>query len=215
MVVNVVFLGPPGCGKGTQAALVAQELGYKKVSTGDLLREIAKKDNAIGREIKDILSRGDLVSSQIVDKLIDSFISDNLDINGIVFDGYPRNIEQAESLNRILLKYNSGVDKIFNFAVSDDVLIKRITGRYTCNSCGSIYNNFFNKTIVKDVCDKCHSYDFNKRSDDSEEVVIERLKIFKDSTAPLLDYYGEKIIKIDAEQSVSLISKEILQNLID
>lgn len=211
MVKNLVFLGPPGCGKGTQAELLANNYGYVKVSTGDLLRSVAKQENELAKKIAHILSQGGLVSDEIVNKLIEQFYSDNLDVSGVILDGYPRSIKQAESLDVALRGYKSEVDIVFYFDLHEDILIKRITGRYTCNKCGMIYNKFFSNTLVDGKCDKCHSDDFNKRSDDSKEIIKKRLKVYKDSTVPLLEYYKEKLIKIDAEKSVDLISELILK----
>ncbi len=214
MMKNVIFLGPPGCGKGTQAALLTAKLDYVKVSTGDLLREIAKQDNELARKIHSILSQGALVSNEIVNQLIERFYAENKNTNGVILDGYPRSIEQAQSLELILKKNNNEVSKVFYFDIAEDTLVKRITGRYICNSCGAIYNSFFHNTKLPGNCDKCHSADFNKRSDDSKEVIVERLQVFKNLTTPLLEYYSNKLVRIDAEQSVKLISNQVLKNLI-
>lgn len=213
MQKNVVLLGPPGCGKGTQAALFAQRKKYIKVSTGDLLRKIATQENKLAKEVASILTQGALVPDKMVDELIERFYADNQDASGVILDGYPRSVKQAQSLENILQKYKTAVDLVLYFDLDEDVLVKRITGRYICNGCGAIYNKFFSNTMIKDKCDKCYSDDFNKRSDDSKEVIRERLKVYKNSTAPLLDYYKEKIIKINAEQSVDLVSKIIMKYL--
>ncbi|MCT4635601.1 MAG: adenylate kinase [Rickettsiales bacterium] len=213
MLKNVVLLGPPGCGKGTQAALLEEKNKYVKVSTGDLLRKIAKQENALAKNIASTLSQGGLVSDEIVNELIEQFYNNNKDVPGVILDGYPRNVKQAQSLEVILKQYKSVVDVVFYFDLDEEVLVKRITGRYICNDCGEIYNKFFSNDVTINKCGKCHSSNFSQRSDDSEEVVKERLKIYNRSTAPLLEYYKSKLIRIDAEQSVDSISKRIVEYL--
>ncbi len=210
---NVIFLGPPGCGKGTQAALLVKNYGYIKVSTGDLLREIAKKEDNLGKEILSILTQGILVSDEIVNRLIERFYEENQKSQGVILDGYPRSIQQAKSLELILKGYDLDVDVVFYFDLPEENLVKRIIGRYTCSECGAIYNKFFSNTIVEGKCDKCNSIHFNKRTDDSERVVKDRLKVYKESTVPLLEHYKKKLIKINAEQSVDLLSKLIVSYL--
>ena len=206
---NLVFLGPPGCGKGTQAIMLADKLGYKRVSTGDLLRKIAKEQSPFGKNIHEILTNGNLVSDDMVNKLIDDFYNEIKVPYNVILDGYPRTIAQAKTLDIILEKYSTEVNQVFHFNVDEDVLVKRITGRYTCDNCGAIYNSFFCATKSKDKCDKCGSTKFNKRSDDSKEVVLNRLRIFKTSTEPLLDYYSKKLISIDAKQSAQQVFEQI------
>ena len=210
---NVIFLGPPGCGKGTQAALLSSELAYVKVSTGDLLREIAKQENEFGKKIKATLEQGVLVSNEMVNHLIDDFYKKNTNVEGVILDGYPRTVEQGKSLELILQHYKTKIDLVFYFNITEDVLIKRITGRYACVDCGAIYNSFFYNTKVMGKCDKCEGTDFTKRSDDSEKVVIDRLKIFNSQTALLLEYYGNKLVRIEATQPAELISKQIIEKL--
>ena len=210
---NVIFLGPPGCGKGTQADRLISALGYIQVSTGNLLRNIAKQKDAFGEKIQRILSQGILVDDEIVNQLIDDFYEKIGSVQGVVLDGYPRSIKQAESLEVILKKCNSKIDAVFYFNIAEDILVKRIVGRYTCANCGAIYNKFFSNTKIPGQCDKCKSDKFNERSDDSEAVIVERLKVFNHTTAPLLDYYADKLIKLEADQSVDSLSTKILESL--
>lgn len=210
---NVVFIGPPGCGKGTQASVLIEQYGYIKVSTGDLLRDIAKKNDDFGNKIRSLLERGVLVSDEIVNDLISHFYQQNEDKKGVIFDGYPRSISQAKSLDLMLNHYNTAIDVVFYFDIAEEILVKRITGRYTCTECGAIYNQFFSNTKIQGECDMCHSKSFNKRADDTEIIIKERLKVYNKSTAPLLEYYKDKITKIDAIQSVELVSKVIMDYL--
>ena len=210
---NLIFLGPPGCGKGTQAERISK-FGYIKLSTGELFREMAKQDTELGKNISKTLTRGDLVSDEMVNQLINDFYYKASDKHNIVLDGYPRNVEQAKVLDSILVKYNAQIDKVFHFAASNDALVKRVTGRYTCNDCGMIYNSSFYASTISGKCDECGSTNLNKRSDDSIKVIQNRLDIFKKSTEPLLVYYEDRLINIDAEQSADLVSKDIMQHLI-
>lgn len=210
---NLIFFGPPGCGKGTQAIMLVDKLGYKRISTGDLLRSIAKEDSALGREINTILSNGNLVNDDLVNKLIDDFYNKLELPYKAILDGYPRTIEQAKALDLILKKYNTEVNQVFHFNVVDDILVKRVTGRYTCDDCGAIYNSFFCATKSEYKCDKCGSSRLSKRSDDSEEVVINRLRVFRSATEPLLDYYNKKLISIDAEQSAEEVFEQIVTSV--
>ncbi len=211
---NLIFLGPPGCGKGTQAKIISSKLGYTKLSTGDLLRIIAQQNTKLGNEVNQTLTRGDLVADEMVNQIIDDFYEKASVADKIVLDGYPRSVDQAKALDAILNKYNAEVNEVFYFNVSDDTLIKRIAGRYTCNNCGKIYNSFFCETRIPGKCDDCGSVSFNKRSDDSKEVVVNRLEVFKSSTEPLLEYYSSKLLNIDAEQSAELVSSNIMKYLV-
>lgn len=213
MLKNIVLLGPPGCGKGTQAALLVDKYKYIKVSTGDLLRKIAKEESVLAKNIGSILSQGGLVPDEIVNELIEQFYNNNQDISGVILDGYPRSVRQAQSLEVILQHYKSVVDVVFYFDLNEEVLIKRITGRYACNDCGEIYNKFFSNNLNKSECSKCHSSNFSQRSDDSEEVIKKRLKVYNSSTPPLLEYYKKELIRIDADQSADSISKIMAEYL--
>jgi adenylate kinase len=211
---NVIFLGPPGCGKGTQAAMLVSHFGYIKLSTGDLLRDVAKQDTAFAKEVKDIMAQGNLVSDDIVNRLIDDFYSKNTEIKGVILDGYPRNINQAKTLEETLNKYHQKIDKVFYFDLDETILVKRITGRYSCTDCGAIYNEYFHKTKIDGKCDNCQGVNFIKRSDDSEDIIIERLKIFRNFIEELLSYYEDKLIKLEADKPKDLLSSKMIQYLL-
>lgn len=208
---NIILLGPPGCGKGTQSKMLSEELGFLELSTGHLFRNIAKEKNELGDKIKDILSSGKLVGDELVDQLVDDFYKKNSSAKGVILDGYPRSTNQANSLKVILEKYNSKIDLVLYFDLDENLLVKRIIGRYTCEKCGSIYNSFFNNTKVDNICDQCGSEELNKRSDDSEEVVIERLKVYKSNTKPLLDYYSDHLVTLDASCSKEDVFEQMLK----
>lgn len=213
MVSSIIFLGAPGCGKGTQASVVQKKLNYLHVSTGDLLRKIVSEESEIGNKLKAILASGALVSDEMVNTIIDDFYSKNSKAEGVILDGYPRNVEQAILLESILKKFDSKITKVFYFEINEEIVIKRITGRYTCSQCNTVYNKYFNTTKMANECDVCHAHEFDQRSDDTEEVVRNRLKIFHESTQPLLEYYKDKLVKINADQSLGEVSAEILENL--
>ncbi|MGB4192180.1 MAG: nucleoside monophosphate kinase [Rickettsiales bacterium] len=214
MKKNYLFLGAPGSGKGTQAAVLVKSKGCITVSTGNLLRSCVEQNNEIGKKVKATIAKGFLVSDEIVNALIDDFFLKNQDNNSsIILDGYPRSLEQAKALDVILSKYKTQIDKVLYFEVSEDTIIKRITGRYTCLGCGETYNEFFLSTKVPGICDKCGSKEFNKRDDDSKEVIVNRLKVFYESTAPLLEYYKDKLVKFNAEEKEDIISKAVISHL--
>lgn len=210
---NIVLLGPPGCGKGTQAGVIVDKLKYVKVSTGDLLRELAKEDSELGRKTNKILMSGVLISDEEVNRIIENFCNQNITADGIIYDGYPRNVLQAQSLEQFLNSHSLAIDLVFYFDLSETTLIKRITGRYACNHCGAIYNEFYSSTIKPGECDNCGSSSFSKRTDDLVATLVERLNVYKKSTSPLLEYYKNKIIKIDAEKSVKEVSNSLLSYL--
>jgi len=211
---NLIFLGPPGCGKGTQSTVLSLIPGYIKLSTGDLFRNIAKQGNELGEKIKSILAQGNLVNDDLVNKTIDDFYSKVPQNKIIVLDGYPRSVIQAEELDRILNKYKAEVNEVFYFDVSDEVLIKRITGRFTCKDCNRIYNKFFYTTKILGQCDQCGGKDFNRRDDDSREVLVNRLDVFRKTTRPLLEYYDKKLININADKSAHEVSEQIMKFLV-
>lgn len=206
MKSHLIFIGAPGSGKGTQAAKLVSLSSYKHVSTGDLLRsEIAKK-SVLGLEVKKVMDEGKLVSDELVIKLLQANV--NLD-QPHIFDGYPRNIAQAKTLDAQVLK--GAISKAVYFEIDIARLIERLTNRRTCKSCGSIYNLISKKPKVMGVCDQCGSTELVQRADDKEEVITNRLTVFKDTVDPILDYYQDlgRLIKVDAEASEDEIFKRI------
>ena len=147
----------------------------------------------------------------MVDQLVEDFYKNNSSAKGFILDGYPRNANQADALEVILNKYNAKIDVVFYFDLDETLVVKRILGRYTCGKCGSIYNSFFNNTKLENKCDQCGFEEFNKRSDDSEEVVIERLKVYRNNTKPLLDYYKDKLVTFDAAGSKEDVFEQVLK----
>ena len=186
---NMIFIGPPGGGKGTEIQLL-QQMNYFKVSTGDLLRDEVEKKTTLGKTIKKDMDEGKLISDSIVTKLLDNKIKERN--FGLIFDGYPRNVKQAKKLNSILKKNNIKLDVVFHLKTSDKVIIDRIVGRYICKKCGASYNKNGVKPKKAGVCDVCGSTEFKVRDDDKINVVKNRLKEYHEVEKELLDYYNKK-----------------------
>ena len=187
--MNIILLGPPGAGKGTQARILEEHHGLKQLSTGDMLRQAVAQKTEYGRKAKEVMERGDLVS----DDIVVAIISDRLDgpdvARGFVLDGFPRNTAQAEALDRMLSSKNMKLDRVVEMKVDDEALVDRIAGRYSCAKCGSGYHDRFAKPKMAGVCDKCGSTDFVRRPDDRAETVRDRLRVYNRETAPLIAYY--------------------------
>ena len=209
---NILFLGPPGSGKGTQAKMLADYLNIPTLSSGDMLRDEVDLGSELGKKIKTYMQSGDLVSDEIIILLIKNFLVQK-HLNGFILDGFPRNINQAYSLEKMFLEIGKSIDKVFNFEVPDDVLIKRILGRYSCKECGSIYNAYFKPTSRLGICDKCNSDKLECRKDDNEQVLKNRLLVYHKSTFPLIDFYQKKhlLISIEAVKSSHIIF-DVLKN---
>ncbi len=187
--MNIILLGPPGAGKGTQAQRLVDAHGMRQLSTGDMLRAAVKAGTPVGLQAKAVMERGELVSDEIVSALI----GDELDAMGLavgaIFDGYPRTAAQAESLDGILASRGRQLDHVIELGVDEDALVERITGRYTCANCGKGYHDKFEQPRQPGVCDKCGSTEFKRRPDDNEETVRTRMAEYRAKTAPILPIY--------------------------
>jgi adenylate kinase len=212
----LIFLGPPGAGKGTQAKQVAQTLGVPHLSTGDMFRDAASRGTELGKQVKPIMERGELVPDDLVMKLVEERLSRLDCAKGFVFDGFPRTIAQAEYLDRILEKTGFGKPLVIDFAVSEDKLMRRLTGRRTCSVCGAIYNIYDAPPKAPDVCD-LDGGKLVQRADDRPEVVKERLAAYDRQTKPLTDYYRRQgVLKtIDAGVGVQDVQQELQKVLKD
>lgn len=213
--MNIIFLGAPGSGKGTQASLLSVNLCIESISTGDLLRKEVEKKSKIGILAKSQMESGALVSDEVVINIIKEKITTNSCEKGFILDGFPRNINQALKLEEMLENCNKKINKVFNFEVEVDVLIKRIAGRYTCKKCGAVYNRYFKPTSKDGVCDNCGSNELENRIDDNEETVKNRLKVYKESSFPLIEYYKKKhlLVSIDALKISTLVFEELKSNI--
>ena len=187
--MNLVLLGPPGAGKGTQAKILETAHGFKQLSTGDMLRAAITAGSEIGLKAKAIMDRGDLVSDDVILGIVAERM-DRPDVaKGVVFDGFPRTPAQAESLNKMLKARGAKLDAVIEMKVDEEALVKRITGRYTCAKCGKGYHEEYAKPKKAGTCDVCGSTEFTRRPDDNEKTVRDRLQVYNKQTAPLVEYY--------------------------
>ncbi|MFD0987096.1 adenylate kinase [Methyloligella solikamskensis] len=189
--MNLILLGPPGAGKGTQASMIEEERGYEQLSTGDMLRAAVAAGTDLGKEAEKIMARGDLVP----DELVIGLIAERMDQGtgkGNILDGFPRTIAQAEALDALLDKRGEKLDAVIEMEVNDEALVERITGRFSCAKCGAGYHDVYKQPKVAGVCDRCGSTEFVRRKDDTEEVVRSRLKAYHELTKPLIAFYKEK-----------------------
>ena len=207
--MNIVIFGPPGAGKGTQSKFIVKKFNLFQLSTGELLRNEIINKTKLGLNISSTMNSGNLVSDKIVSDLIEIYISNNDYNDRLIFDGYPRNISQAENLNLLLKKFNKKIDLVLKLSVSIDIIKKRITGRSICLICGKIYNEFFNPAPINANC--CSSKYLQKRSDDTLDIAISRYENYEKNIKPVTDFYKEtKLLKVvNGETSIMAITKEI------
>ena len=207
--MNIVLFGLPGAGKGTQADNLTKEFNLFKVSSGDLLREEIKKKSSLGNKIKSVIDRGLLVSDGIIGDLIEDILSNKSYFNRLIFDGYPRNLNQARNLDILIKKYNHKISCVLSLKVDQDVIIKRILGRKVCSKCGLTFNEFFNFPNKKNY--KCGLKFLQKRSDDNEKTISNRFNTYTKETLPILNYYKNQnlLYEIDGMGDIPIIYKEI------
>jgi adenylate kinase len=209
--VDIILLGPPGAGKGTQAERLVAEHGMVQLSTGDMLREARKAESDLGRQVAAVMDSGALVSDEIVSALIDERLGRMDASQGAIFDGYPRTLAQAESLDAILAARGREIDHVIELVVDEEALVERITGRFSCAKCGAPYHDVFKQPKVPGTCDVCGSHDFIRRPDDNAETVRRRMAEYRNKTAPILPYYVDKglIQRIDGMGSVADVTAAI------
>lgn len=190
--MNLVLLGAPGAGKGTQGALLVERHGMRRLSTGDLLRDAVRRDTPLGREAKGYMDAGELVPDAVILGLVREFMCAGGDL---VFDGFPRNTAQAESLSGLMDETGDSLDAVVVVEVPDDVLVKRIAGRRSCPQCGAVYNVYYKAPAREGVCDECGA-GLTQRADDTEETVARRLAVYREQTEPLIRFYHEADVPV-------------------
>jgi adenylate kinase len=209
--VNLILLGPPGAGKGTQAKLLEDKRGLKQLSTGDMLRGAVAAGSEMGKKAKAVMDRGELVSDDIVVSIIAERLEQPDVRRGFILDGFPRNQAQAEALDRMLGNKKLKLDAVIEMKVDDEALVQRIAGRYTCAKCGKGYHDNFEKPKKPGICDVCGSTEFIRRADDNEKTVRDRLQIYNRQTAPLVHYYGQTGVlhTINGMVDIALVTRQI------
>ena len=213
--MNIILLGPPGAGKGTQASRLVEERAMVQLSTGDMLRAEKNAGTPLGDRFKAVMDAGELVSDVIVNQLIDEKLASLAPEQGVIFDGYPRTLAQAQALDALLEAHDRKLASVIELEVDEDALVERITGRFSCAVCGALYHDRYKQPLKAGTCDVCGSHEFKRRADDNEEAVRTRMAEYRGKTAPILPYYEAKGIvrRVDGMASVEVVSKAIDQAL--
>lgn len=209
----LILLGPPGAGKGTQARMLEERFGFVQLSTGDLLRAAVAAGTDAGKQAKAVMESGGLVSDDIVLAILSDRLGQPDCAKGVVLDGFPRTSGQAEALDKLLSAKGQRVDAAISLEVDDVKMVQRITGRFTCGSCGEGYHETFKAPKVADTCDVCGAQDMKRRADDNAKTVMSRLDAYHAQTAPLLAYYGARDVlkKVDAMGDIDAIARDLAQ----
>lgn len=214
--MNIILIGPPGAGKGTQAATLVANLDMVQLSTGDMLRAARTSGTELGQMVAGVMDRGELVTDEIVIGLIEEQLTSSTSVGGFIFDGFPRTLAQADALNDLLSKVSQNLDAVIQMTVDDEVLVKRITGRFTCGVCGYGYHEEFKAPIIKGKCDSCGEVGaFKKRADDNEDALKTRLMAYYKDTSPLIGYYYAKgqLQQVNGLNSIEKVGVEISKAL--
>jgi adenylate kinase len=212
--MRLILFGPPGAGKGTQAKLLSKRYSIPQISTGDILRESVKKGTSLGIEAKSYMDSGVLVPDRVVIGIIEERLQESDCTQGYILDGFPRTVTQAQTLSQVLRKSEKDIDYVINIEIAPEELWKRLTGRRVCSKCGEEFNIYYKKPSQDATCDKCGST-LIQRDDDKEAVIEKRLKVYKEQTEPIIDYYRQtgKLRSIDGRGEISAVFEKIRQLL--
>lgn len=213
--MKLLLLGPPGAGKGTQAHRLMARYGIPQLATGDMLRREVANGSKLGRAAARIMERGNLVGDDLIIAMIAGRIDREDCRNGFILDGFPRSPAQAEALDTMLSSRSSALDRVIEIGVDDDILVSRITGRFTCRTCGAGYHDVFRRPLESGVCDFCGTREFDRRADDNEETVRSRLAVYHCQTEPLLPYYASRgiLVTVDGMAAIDEVTEQILAAL--
>lgn len=214
--MRLVFLGPPGIGKGTQAKIICQRYSMAHLSTGDMLREAITAKTVLGKEAQTYMDQGRLVPDDVILKMVESRLHQPDTFTGYLFDGFPRTVPQADGLDKLLQRIKQNLDSVIALEGGDELLIKRLSSRRTCASCGAITNLLFTPPRAKDTCDHCGG-ELILRDDDQPHVIRERLRVYQRQTEPLISYYEKRsqLIRVNGEGTIEKVTTRILKNLIN
>lgn len=213
--MNLILLGPPGAGKGTQALRLAEARGYVPLSTGDILREAIAEGTDVGRRAKSVMAAGELVSDEVIVELISERLDSLTPDQAFILDGVPRNIAQADAVDSMLAAKGRRLGAVIELRVDDDQLVERVTGRFTCTQCGAGYHDTFRLPRQEGVCNACGGTEFRRRSDDNADALGARLEIYHTQTAPLLDYYRNRgeLLSVDGMADADDVARQIEEAL--
>lgn len=212
--MNLILFGAPGAGKGTQAVELAKRFNLIHISTGEIFREAIAEHSEMGEIANSYISKGNLVPDDITVKIVKERLAQEDCKNGFILDGFPRTLPQAECLDQICLELNISIDHVIDIEVNEDELIRRLSGRRVCKSCGASYHIDFNPSKVENVCDKCNGELYTRKDDEKESVAV-RLKTYKSSTMPLINYYINKgiLVEINGQQEINDVLNEIVEKI--
>jgi adenylate kinase len=209
--MNLILLGPPGAGKGTQAKRLEEAYGIVQLSTGDMLRAEVGSGSDLGKQAKGIMESGGLVSDELIIDMISGRIDQDDCKKGFILDGFPRTVPQADALGQMLSDKGFQIDYVIAIEADSEAVVARITGRYTCSECGAGYHDEFQKPVKDGICDKCGSSDFTRRADDNAETVRTRLSAYEEQTAPIIAYYDEKgtLKTVDGMADIDVVTAKL------